>query len=99
MAAPTPTSVRLDPELKRQAEEVFDQLGLTANTAITLFYKAVVRDQAIPFSVSVKPLEEYSPVVEAMLKILNEQGALSAPDAEDDGPDDDRGEECSSRDE
>jgi DNA-damage-inducible protein J len=44
-------SARIDPELKRDAEEVFKELGLTASQAITLFYKQVELERGLPFLV------------------------------------------------
>ncbi len=44
-------SVRMDPELKRKADEVFRRLGLTASQAIVLFYKQVELQQGLPFAV------------------------------------------------
>jgi DNA-damage-inducible protein J len=46
-------SARIDPELKREAEEVFRELGLTATRAITLFYKQVELERGLPFAVRV----------------------------------------------
>ena len=46
-------SARIDPELKRGAEEVFKELGLTATQAITLFYKQVELERGLPFAVRV----------------------------------------------
>ena len=46
-------SARIDPELKRDAEEVFRELGLTATQAITLFYKQVELERGLPFAVRV----------------------------------------------
>ena len=36
-------------DLKREAEEVFAELGLSATEAITLFYRQVVLHQGLPF--------------------------------------------------
>jgi DNA-damage-inducible protein J len=44
-------STRIDAELKRCAEEVFKELGLTATQAITLFYKQVEFERGLPFAV------------------------------------------------
>jgi len=44
-------SVRIDPELKRKADEIFQRLGLTASQAIVLFYKQVELHQGLPFAV------------------------------------------------
>ena len=46
-------SARIDPELKRGAEKVFQQLGLTTTQAITLFYKQVEMERGLPFAVRV----------------------------------------------
>lgn len=41
----------IEPELKRQAEELFSQLGLSAAEAITLFYRQTTLHQGMPFAV------------------------------------------------
>ncbi len=46
-------SARIDPELKRGAEEVFHKLGLTATRAITLFYRQVELERGLPFAVRI----------------------------------------------
>ena len=46
-------SARIDPELKQGAEKVFQELGLTATQAITLFYKQVELGRGLPFAVRV----------------------------------------------
>ena len=42
-------NVRIDPKLKKQAEEVFASLGIAASSAIIMFYHQVVRTNSIPF--------------------------------------------------
>lgn len=42
-------NVRIDPWIKRNAEKVFADLGMTASTAINMFYKQVIRTNSIPF--------------------------------------------------
>lgn len=44
---------RVDPSLKRDAETVFRQLGLTATDAITLFYTQVALQSGLPFAVRI----------------------------------------------
>ena len=46
-------SARISPEIKRNAESVFKELGLTATQAITLFYKQVELERGLPFAVRV----------------------------------------------
>lgn len=45
-------SVRLDAELKREADALLSELGMNMTTAINLFLKQTVRNQSIPFSIS-----------------------------------------------
>jgi len=45
-------SVRLDDDLKREADELFGDFGLTMSAALTMFVKQAVREQAIPFTVA-----------------------------------------------
>lgn len=42
-------TVRLDENLKKQAEELFSDLGISFTAALTVFMKQAVRQQAIPF--------------------------------------------------
>ena len=46
-------SARIDPGLKKNAERVFHELGLTSSQAITLFYKQVELQQGLPFVVKI----------------------------------------------
>ncbi len=44
-------TVRVDENLKKGAEELFSDFGLTFNAAVTMFLKQAVREQRIPFEV------------------------------------------------
>ena len=44
-------SVRIDPELKSQAENLFADLGMSLTTAITVFFRQAVRENRIPFEI------------------------------------------------
>lgn len=45
---------RMDKQLKKEAEELFDELGITLSSALTLFLKQSVREQRIPFEISLQ---------------------------------------------
>lgn len=45
-------SIRTDSELKAQAEEILEQLGLNMNGTINMLLKQIVRDKAVPLSLS-----------------------------------------------
>jgi len=44
---------RVEPKLKRGAEDVFKTLGLSPTEAITLFYKQVTLRRGLPFAVKI----------------------------------------------
>lgn len=45
------TNITLDPELKRQAQELYADLGLDLSTAVTIFLKQSLRVGGVPFPV------------------------------------------------
>lgn len=47
-----PMTISIDDDLKRDFAEVCREIGLTPSTAIGVFAKAVVRERAIPFTLS-----------------------------------------------
>lgn len=49
--ATTNINVRVDSELKQEAEALFDDLGLNMSAAITMFLKSAVSHDGIPFDV------------------------------------------------
>lgn len=53
------TTLRIDDDLKRQCDEVLDELGLTMTNALTVFLKQVVRTRTIPFVIG----ERQSPFI------------------------------------
>ena len=48
---PVSTNIKIDPDLKRESQALFEQLGLNLSTAINMFLRQSVREQAIPFRV------------------------------------------------
>lgn len=50
-------TVRMDEGLKKDAEALFDQLGMSLTTAINIFVSQSVREGRIPFEVTTKPRE------------------------------------------
>ena len=45
-------NTRVDPTIKAQADTLFSQLGLTTSAAINLFLRKAIREQGIPFAVT-----------------------------------------------
>ena len=51
MSATTNLCVRIDTELKSQAETLFSELGMSLSTAITVYFRQAVRESRIPFEI------------------------------------------------
>ena len=49
-------TVRVDRDLKEQAEALFERMGLNISTALNVFLRKAVDESAIPFPISVKPM-------------------------------------------
>ncbi|TQR61266.1 type II toxin-antitoxin system RelB/DinJ family antitoxin [Campylobacter troglodytis] len=72
--ATTLLQVRIDADTKKQADALFNELGLDTSTAIRVFIKQALKNKAIPFSIQAKSGEQeekeafYSPENVAILK-------------------------------
>ena len=49
----TTINIRVDNDLKKNAEAIFEEIGLGMTSALTIFLKAVVRNNGIPFSLEI----------------------------------------------
>ena len=56
--AQTAMTVRMDNQQKAQFDKLCEQFGMSANTAINIFVKAVIRSKSIPFSIQAKNEED-----------------------------------------
>ena len=55
----TNLNIRIDADLKKQAEQIFNELGLNMSTALTVFLRQTVRSNGIPFDLRLEaPNEE-----------------------------------------
>lgn len=50
----TNISIRMDAELKSQADELFAELGMNLSTAFNIFVRQSLREGGIPFDISLK---------------------------------------------
>lgn len=51
MSTKPTTTIRIDQEVKRRANEVFDEIGISMSAGINTFLKAVVREGTMPFEI------------------------------------------------
>jgi len=55
--AQTNLTIRIDEDIKRDAEILFNRIGLNMSSAINVFFRQAIREQSIPFEL--KPYDEY----------------------------------------
>jgi DNA-damage-inducible protein J len=60
MAETTNLSIRIDRDLKEEADRVFNALGMNLTTAITVFVKQAVRQKKIPFEIALYTDESHA---------------------------------------
>lgn len=67
-------TIRVDKELKKRAEEIFKNIGISTTTAFTLFMKKVIRDEEIPFKLQIDPFysKENIEEIKSRIKDLDE---------------------------
>lgn len=71
-------SIRTDSELKAQAEQVLSQLGMNMTGTINMFLQQIVRDRAVPLSLSLSSEQSlYADLLRA--KVERSQGAEYVP--------------------
>ena len=70
---------RVEPELKREAEQLFSALGLSATDAITMFYKQVTMHRGLPFDVRIPNTE----TMEALNQARDGEGLTEYADLQD----------------
>ena len=46
--------VRMDKDIKDDAEAILDELGISASAAVQMFYKTIIREQGLPLNLSIK---------------------------------------------
>ncbi len=47
-------TIRIDKELKKEADNLFHELGMSFTTAVTVFAQQAVREQRIPFDITLR---------------------------------------------
>ncbi len=45
--------VRIEPDVKEQAEKILSTLGIPASNAINMFYKQIILNRGLPFEVKI----------------------------------------------
>ena len=50
----TNLSIRIDRNLKNEADKIFNEMGMNLTTAITIFVRQAVRQKKIPFEIAIE---------------------------------------------
>ena len=82
MAGTTNINVRVDKELKRKAEAIFNELGLNMSTAMNMFLRYSVRYGGIPFDLRLDtPNEETRAAIDDVNSNRNMSKTFDSVDA------------------
>ena len=69
-------NVRIDADLKKQSEHIFNELGLTMSTALTVFLRQTVRLNGLPFEIRLNTLNDDTL---AAIEDVNQERNMSKP--------------------
>lgn len=58
MSETTTLNIRVNKDLKKQSDMILSLLGLNTSTAVNMFLNAIVRNNGIPFSLTLNPNNE-----------------------------------------
>ena len=77
--AQTSINIRMDDTLKKQFEVLCSELGLSMSTAFTLFAKTMVRQQGLPFELTLRtPNQETLAAIQDVDQRRNLSGPYSS---------------------
>jgi len=54
----TNINIRIDAGIKKEAEILFEKLGMSVSGAVNIFFRQAIREQAMPFQIKAKTEEE-----------------------------------------
>ena len=74
----TAISIRLDSDIKERFDQLCKEFGLSTNAAFNLFARTVVREQAIPFPISLAKKKDIEERASSAQNALNRIQELSA---------------------
>jgi DNA-damage-inducible protein J len=72
--------IRVDDEMKSQADEAFKAMGLSMSEAVRLFLHQVVVDQALPFAIKVPNAKTRQAMKEADSIVANRRARFDSAD-------------------
>lgn len=74
----TPTTIRIDPQLKNEACDIYKELGISFSAAVSAFLKATIRAQGLPFEMKLNDAAEATTDSSSFSNWPNEKGQCSS---------------------
>lgn len=80
----TNISIRMDSDVKEQADELFDEMGMTLSTAVNVFVRQALREGRIPFEISLdRPNKETVAAMQEAEKMARDPSVKGYTDLEE----------------
>ena len=73
----TSISVKIDKELKAEADRLFNALGIPISTAMNIFIRQAVQKQAIPFEIALDEKAQFNALLKSMRAKAARHGFMS----------------------
>lgn len=67
MSETTTLNIRVNKDLKKQSDMILSLLGLNTSTAVNMFLNAIVRNNGIPFSLTLNPNNDTKQVLDDII--------------------------------
>ncbi|MBO5981619.1 MAG: type II toxin-antitoxin system RelB/DinJ family antitoxin, partial [Clostridia bacterium] len=71
-------TARVHPDIKQQAEEVLEQLGIPVSVLIDSLYRQIIMTKSIPYSFAVTTLQTRDTITDAQLNTMMAKGLSEA---------------------
>ncbi len=65
----TSVNIKMEENVRDQAKQLFDSLGLDMTSAVNIFLKTAIREQGIPFALSVSEQDKVQSEIEKKLHL------------------------------
>ena len=78
-------TVRIDDDVKQDAEILFKRLGMSVSGAINIFFRQAIREQGIPFQIKAAPIAgeqvQARKALKQALRDIQEQSVINGTDS------------------
>lgn len=82
--ATTNLNIRVDKDIKEQADQIYSELGLNMTTAINIFLRTTIREHGIPFSLKLDvPNEVTAAAIEEGRRIASDSSVKDYTNMDD----------------